>query len=161
MTLDNTGAPWLQLSEDGQRLFINEGDTFGPDMVKSYEVRLTLEDDSRYGGERAQSFTFSFTLTAPENILPRFVDDRLVPEGENLLFIAGTAFRYRLPEIINADGDLEQITASLINTACPWLTLNLENSRIDVVRGTTDSGDVGTYPFEVILSDTNIYGVIT
>ena len=53
MTLDNTGAPWLRLSEDGKKLFVIANETFGPDQVKSYEVTLTLEDDSGYGGERA------------------------------------------------------------------------------------------------------------
>ena len=52
MTLDNTGASWLRFSEDAKKLFVLENETFGLDQVKPYEVTLTLEDDSRYGGER-------------------------------------------------------------------------------------------------------------
>ena len=62
----------------------------------------------------------------------------MVPAGESLNFIAGTSFRYRLPEITDPDGDPTKINYELVNDACPWLTLNIENRRIDVVRGATD-----------------------
>ena len=82
----------------------------------------------------------------------------MVPEGESLEFTAGTSFRYSLPEIIDEDDDPTKVNLSILNEACPWLKLNIENRRIEVVRGETDSSNVGIFPFEIILSDNNIYG---
>ena len=83
----------------------------------------------------------------------------MVPEGEILHFTAGTSFKYSLPEIINYYDDPTKINLSILNDACPWLTLKVENRRIEVARGATDSNDVGIFPFEIILSDDNkIYG---
>ena len=66
--------------------------------------------------------------------------------------------RHEDAEIIDEDDDPALVNLSIVNEACPWLTLNIENRRIDVSRGATDSSDVGAYPFEIILSDNNIYG---
>ena len=82
----------------------------------------------------------------------------MVPEGESLAFTEGKSFSYSLPEIIDEDDDPAKINLSILNEACPWLTLNIENRRIEVARDVTDSSNVGIYPFEIILSDNNIYG---
>ena len=58
VTLENSAAPWLTLSEDQKRLEVAALATYGLEFVKTYDVTLTLEDDSAYGRPRTQSFTF-------------------------------------------------------------------------------------------------------
>ena len=89
---------------------------------------------------------------ARKNTLPYFATDL----ETSLYFRGEAAFVYKLPEIIDDDGD--EVTVRIRNDDFPWLTYNAASSSIEVAKDATSDSEVGTYLVNLYLNDGYEFG---
>lgn len=73
-----------------------ENSTNDPNMLGDYEIFVTLEDNSKYGQPRTQTFNLTVSIMSPDQPTMPGLQTEFIIEVE-------TAWSYTLPPITNLD----------------------------------------------------------
>ena len=150
ITVDNSNADWILHWLSLKELVVLEGSTNDPSFLGSYEIFVTLEDDSKYGQPRTQTFNLTVSVTSPDPPALEGLQTEFTIEVE-------TAWSYTLPPITNLDKN--QVFVRLANSyLMPWLQLDDQGNVLSIDAGAAKGNEtLGSFPFIVRLDFSNSY----
>lgn len=110
--IDIGRMPWLEFDSQTNTISIAEGAAKGNSTIGSYPFSVELQ----YSNRQTSDYIFypmTIQLVQPSNEVPTFVNDELYPVGTKLSFIARQLYTFAVPEIVDPDSDVANITVTV------------------------------------------------